>query len=232
MPNGSGLVPAFAGKVGKPIRVAKANTGGQTMRNDSALGQPLDARATNLLSTDTGGVKGSFSGRHNGLRDCIYDEAVRAGCAAHKEMELGTEHGLALKQEQFMKQQSRKARMRSRAERRKDLADACLKMRIDVTLTFPSTDEKIAAECKSTSWCKSHAPRRMRSGGRYSGRFATTVDYVAKKARIDRGDKADLIDNEGFEGRPTIRRALATLGTIEGYAVGSAAATSARQRTT
>ena len=107
-----------------------------------------------------------------------------------------------------------------RAERRKDLADACLKMRIDVTLTFPSTDEKIAAECKSTSWCKSHAPRRMRSGGRYSGRFATTVDYVAKKARIDRGDKADLIDNEGFEGRPTIRRALATLGTIEGYAVG------------
>ena len=130
------------------------------------------------------------------------------------------EHGLALKQEQFMKQQSRKARMRSRAERRKDLADACLKMRIDVTLTFPSTDEKIAAECKSTSWCKSHAPRRMRSGGRYSGRFATTVDYVAKKARIDRGDKADLIDNEGFEGRPTIRRALATLGTIEGYAVG------------
>ena len=39
-------------------------------------------------------------------------------------------------------------------------------------------------------------------------------------ARIDRGDKADLIDNEGFEGRPTIRRALATLGTIEGYAVG------------
>ena len=192
----------------------------RTMRNDSALGQPLDARATNLLSTDTGGVKGSFSGRHNGLRDCIYDEAVRAGCAAHKEMELGTEHGLALKQEQFMKQQSRKARMRSRAERRKDLADACLKMRIDVTLTFPSTDEKIAAECKSTSWCKSHAPRRMRSGGRYSGRFATTVDYVAKKARIDRGDKADLIDNEGFEGRPTIRRALATLGTIEGYAVG------------
>ena len=53
------------------------------MRNDSALGQPLDARATNLLSTDTGGVKGSFSGRHNGLRDCIYDEAIRAGCAAH-----------------------------------------------------------------------------------------------------------------------------------------------------
>ena len=48
-----------------------------------------------------------------------------------------------------MKQQSRKARMRSRAERRKDLADACLKMRIDVTLTFPSTDEKLAAECKS-----------------------------------------------------------------------------------
>ena len=46
----------------------------------------------------------------------------------------------------------------------------------------------------------------MRSGGRYSGRFATTVDYVAKKARIDRGDKADLIDNEGFEGRPTIRQ--------------------------
>ena len=36
-----GLVPAFAGKVGKPVRVAKANTGGQTMRNDSALGQPL-----------------------------------------------------------------------------------------------------------------------------------------------------------------------------------------------
>ena len=70
------------------------------------------------------------------------------------------------------------------------------------------------------SWCKSHAPRRMRLGGRYPGRFATTVDYVAKKARIDRGDKADLIDNEGFEGRPTIRRALATLGTIEGYAVG------------
>ena len=56
-------------------------------------------------------------------------------------MELGTEHGLALKQEQFMKQQSRKAQMRSRAERRKDLADACLKMRIDVTLTFPSTDD-------------------------------------------------------------------------------------------
>ena len=50
-----GLVPAFAGKVGKPVRVAKANTGGQTMRDDSALGQPLDARATNLLSTDTGG---------------------------------------------------------------------------------------------------------------------------------------------------------------------------------
>ena len=58
------------------------------------------------------------------------------------------------------------------------------------------------------------------TGGRYSGRFATTVDYVAKKARIDRGDKADLIDNEGFEGRPTIRRALASLGTVEGYAVG------------
>ena len=106
-----GLAPAFAGKVGKPIRVAKANTSGQTMRDDSALGRPLDARATNLLSTDTGGVEGSFSGRHNGLRDCIYDEAIRAGCAAHKEMELGTEHGLALKQAQFMEQQRRKARM-------------------------------------------------------------------------------------------------------------------------
>ena len=72
----------------------------------------------------------------------------------------------------------------------------------------------------------------MRSGGRYSGRFATTVDYVAKKARIDRGDKADLIDNEGFEGRPTIRRALATLGTIKGYHTPLAAAADAPDGTT
>ena len=77
----------------------------------ACIGGLAPAFAGKAGTTDTGGVKGSFSGRHNGLRDCIYDEAVRAGCAAHKEMELGTEHGLALKQEQFMKQQSRKAQM-------------------------------------------------------------------------------------------------------------------------
>ena len=75
-----------------------------------------------------------------------------------QEMELGTEHGLALKQAQFMEQQRHKARTRSKAERRKDLAEACLKMRIDVALTFPSTDEKIAAECSRA--------RRSERGGR------------------------------------------------------------------
>ena len=50
-------------------------------RADGGLGVPLDARATNLLAADVGGYEGSFSGRHNGLRDLIYDEAARAGAA-------------------------------------------------------------------------------------------------------------------------------------------------------
>ena len=90
-----GMIPMFAAKEGKPIRVLKAGTGGQEVRTDGALKLPLDARATNLLAADTGGHSGSFSGRHNGLRDLIYDEVARAGGTASREVELGTEHGLA-----------------------------------------------------------------------------------------------------------------------------------------
>ena len=105
-----GIVPMFAGKIGKPIRVIKAGSGGQIIRTDGALKLPLDARATNLLAADVGDHDGSFSGRHDGLRDLIYDEVVRAGGTARKEVELGTEHGLAETHVLTIRAHSNKAR--------------------------------------------------------------------------------------------------------------------------
>ena len=90
-----GMLPMFAGKEGKPIRVLKATAGAAVVRTDKALDKPLDARATNLLCVDTGNGTGSFSDRHDGLRNRIYEEARYAGCAVDREVELGTEHGLA-----------------------------------------------------------------------------------------------------------------------------------------
>ena len=44
-----GMLPMFAGKEGKPIRVLKATAGAAVVKTDMALDKPLDARATNLL---------------------------------------------------------------------------------------------------------------------------------------------------------------------------------------
>jgi hypothetical protein len=44
----------------------------------------MDCRATNLYTASFPG-KAGFSRRHDGLRDRIYREAVRAGLLAHRE---------------------------------------------------------------------------------------------------------------------------------------------------
>ena len=72
-------------------------------------------------------------------------------------------------------------------------------MRLDLTCQFQSDDSKLVGEFKSVSWCKSHV---QRSGKRNGGAgadpktrpFMTTPDAIANAARIDRGDKADEID--------------------------------------
>ena len=82
----------------------------------------------------------------------------------------------------------------ARAERRKkrngearaspgDLAEACLKMRIDVTCTLAHSDEKLAGECKSVAWCKSYMQQKgKRRGGKHIWQFGTTADFIAAKA--------------------------------------------------
>ena len=191
------------------------------IRVDGGLGIPLDARATNLLAADVGGYDGSFSGRHNGLRDLIYDEAARAGAAVRKEVEIGTEHGLDKSHVKTIRELGDKAEARRRKRERarpRDLAEACLKMRIDVTCAFPNTGAKYAGECKSVAWCKSYMQRRR--GGKHIHRFGTTVDYIANKARQDRLDHVALIDREALGGQGTLASVVRKQGTLEGYAVG------------
>ena len=48
----------------------------------------------------------------------------------------------------------------------------------------------------------------------------TTPDAIANAARIDRGDKADEIDEALNHGRPVIRDAMAKQGVMTGIAVG------------
>jgi len=220
-----GMLPMFAGKEGKPIRVLKATAGAAVVRTDKALDKPLDARATNLLSVDTGNGTGSFSDRHDGLRNRIYEEARYAGCAVDREVELGTEHGLAQELVDRIRNEATRATGRTGTDRREDLAQACLKMRLDLTCQFQSDDSKLVGEFKSVSWCKSHV---QRSGKRNGGAgadpktrpFMTTPDAIANAARIDRGDKADEIDEALNHGRPVIRDAMAKQGVMTGIAVG------------
>ena len=220
-----GMLPMFAGKEGKPIRVPKANAGGE-VRTDSALDKPLDARATNLLSTDTGTGTGAFDVRHDGLRDRIYQEAAHAGCAVAKEVELGTEHGLAQALVQRMRDAANgDAGGGGAGTRARDLAKACLQMRLDLTAQFPSDDSKLACEFKSVSLCKSHVVRSgMRSGGSgddpHTKPFMTTADAVANKARIQRGDKATEVDEALNGGAPAFHTAMAKQGVMHGIAVG------------
>ena len=95
-----------------------------------------------------------------------YQEAAHAGCAVAK-VELGTEHGLAQALVQRMRDAaSSGAEGGSRGARARDLAKACLQMRLDFTVQFPSDDSKLVGEFKSVSQCKSHVVRSgMRSGG-------------------------------------------------------------------
>ena len=220
-----GMLPMFAGKEGKPICVPKASAGGE-VRTDGALSKPLDARATNLLSTDTGTGTGAFDIRHDGLRDRVYQEAALAGCAVAKEVELGTEHGLAQALVQRMRDAaSSGAEGGSRGARARDLAKACLQMRLDLTVQFPSDDSKLVGEFKSVSQCKSHVVRSgMRSGGSgddpHTRPFMTTADAVANKARIQRGDKATEVDEALNGGAPAFHTAMAKQGVMHGIAVG------------
>ena len=102
-----------------------------------------------------------------------------------------------------------------------DLAEACLKMRIDVTCTLPSTDEKMAMECKSVAWCKSYMQRSgCRRGGKYGWRFGTTADYIAAKAKQDRLEHVALIDSQALGGQGALATALAKQGQLEGCVVG------------
>ena len=220
-----GMLPMFAGKEGKPICVPKASAGGE-VRTDGALSKPLDARATNLLSTDTGTGTGAFDIRHDGLRDRVYQEAAYAGCAVAKEVELGTEHGLAQALVQRMRDAAgRDADGGSRGTRVRDLAKACLQMRLDLTVQFPSDGSKLVGEFKSVSQCKSHVVRSgMRSGGSgedpHTRPFMTTADAVANKARIKRGDKANEVDEALNGGAPAFHTAMAKQGAMHGIAVG------------
>eukprot|EP00935_MAST-01C_sp_MAST-1C-sp1_P001658 g1658.t1 len=96
-------------------------------------------------------------------------------------------------------------------------------MRLDLTCQFQSDDSKLVGEFKSVSWCKSHV---QRSGKRNGGAgadpktrpFMTTPDAIANAARIDRGDKADEIDEALNHGRPVIRDAMAKQGVMTGIA--------------
>ena len=101
------------------------------------------------------------------------------------------------------------------------LGSGGLKMRIDVTCTLPSTDEKMAMECKSVAWCKSYMQRTgCRSGGKYVWRFGTTADYIAAKAKLDRLEHVALIDSEALGGQGALAMALAKQGQLEGCVVG------------
>ena len=113
---------------------------GGEVRTDGALSKPLDARATNLLSTDTGTGTGAFDIRHDGLRDRVYQEAAYAGCAVAKEVELGTEHGLAPKPSSSACETQPTATVAA-AERTQE----------------PGTSRRRASKCASTSRCNSRA---------------------------------------------------------------------------
>ena len=103
----------------------------------------------------------------------------------------------------------------------RDLAEACLKMRIDVTCTLANSDEKLAGECKSVAWCKSYMQQKgIRHGGKHIWRFGTTADFIAAKAKQDRLDHVALIDDEALGGQGALASVLAKQGQLEGYAVG------------
>ena len=113
----------------------------------------------------------------------------------------------------------------SRGARARDLAKACLQMRLDLTVQFPSDDSKLVGEFKSVSQCKSHVVRSgMRSGGSgddpHTRPFMTTADAVANKARIQRGDKANEVDEALNGGAPAFHTAMAKQGAMHGIAVG------------
>jgi hypothetical protein len=56
----------------------------------------MDCRATNLYTVYTASFPGKagFSRRHDGLRDRVYREAVRAGLLAHREYAPAVMRGL------------------------------------------------------------------------------------------------------------------------------------------
>ena len=69
-------------------------------------------------------------------------------------MEIGTEHGLDKSHVMTIRELGDKAEARRRKRERarpRDLAEACLKMRIDVTCAFPNTGARYAGECKSVA---------------------------------------------------------------------------------
>ena len=73
--------------------------------------------------------------------------------------------------------------------------------------------------------CKSHVVRSgMRSGGAgddpHTRPFMTTADAVANKARIQRGDKANEVDEALNGGAPAFHTAMAKQGAMHGIAVG------------
>ena len=98
-------------------------------------------------------------------------------------------------------------------------------MRLDLTVQFPSDDSKLVGEFKSASQCKSHVVRSgMRTGGSgndpHTRPFMTTADAVANKARIQRGDKANEVDEALNGGTPAFHTAMAKQGAMHGIAVG------------
>jgi hypothetical protein len=62
----------------------------------------MDCRATNLYATTSFPGKAGFSRRHDGLRDRIYREAVRAGLLVHREYAPAVMRGLADEQREAL----------------------------------------------------------------------------------------------------------------------------------
>ena len=84
--------PELSTHVGAPIEAPnRAGTGWRK------ISDAMDCRATNLYTASFPG-KAGFSRRHDGLRDRIYREAVRAGLLAHREYAPAVMRGLTNEQ--------------------------------------------------------------------------------------------------------------------------------------
>jgi hypothetical protein len=80
--------PELSTHVGAPIEAPnRAGTGWRK------ISDAMDCRATGLYTASVPG-KAGFSRRHDGLRDRIYREAVRAGLLAHREYAPAVMRGL------------------------------------------------------------------------------------------------------------------------------------------